>query len=155
MSTPNEHAVDAIDAVEVADRPRTGEVLRRGIRGRCPRCGEGALFRRRIELHDRCSECGLLYQRDRGDTWMFMIITDRIPILFGIAIVYFGFRATNLWATVLFFLAVATPMLATLRPRQGLALALDYLSRIYMPDPSDEIHTYRRPQPANAPNLPA
>jgi hypothetical protein len=39
-----------------------------------------------------------------------------------------------------FLLALLVPMIATIRARQGLALALDYLSRLYFPDPSDEIH---------------
>lgn len=127
-----------------AVRPRLGEVLRRGLRRRCPRCGEGPLFRRGIEIHERCSECHLLYQRNYGDTWMFMIITDRIPMLFGIAALYFGYRAGSWLGTVTFFFALAVPMLATLRERQGLALALDYLSRVYMRDPSDEIHAAER-----------
>ncbi|MGZ4807879.1 MAG: hypothetical protein ACXV7D_00995 [Thermoanaerobaculia bacterium] len=121
-------------------RPRIGEVLRRGMRRKCPRCGEGELFRRGIAIHERCSQCHLLYQRDRGDTLMFMFITDRIPILFGIAAVYFGFRSTNWMVASAFLLALVTPMIATIRQRQGIALALDYLSRVYMPDPSDEIH---------------
>ena len=119
------------------------EVLRRGIRGRCPRCGEGALFQRALKFHIRCSACDLLYQRDRGDTWIFMIITDRIPILFGIAAVYFGFHPTTPLAIGGFIAALAIPMLATLRHRQGLALALDYLVRVRLADPTDEIH--RRP----------
>jgi hypothetical protein len=69
-----------------------------------------------------------------------MIITDRIPILFGIVAVYFGFQSTSTLVATLFFVALAVPMLATIRERQGLALALDYLSRFYIPDPSDEIH---------------
>lgn len=101
--------------------------LLRGLRRRCPRCGEGALFVRGIKVHERCSVCGLRFQRDPGDTWTFMIITDRIPILFGIVAVYFGFQPENWLSTVLFFSALAVPMLATLRERQGLALALDFL----------------------------
>lgn len=128
------------DRQVVMMRPRIGNVLRRGMRRRCPRCGEGALFRRGIAIHERCSECHLLYQRDRGDTLMFMFITDRIPILFGIAAVYFGFRSTNLMVATAFLVALIAPMAATIRERQGLALALDYLSRVYWPDPSDEIH---------------
>ena len=118
------------------------EVLRRGIRGRCPRCGEGALFERALKFNVRCSACNLLYQRDRGDTWVFMIITDRIPILFGIAAVYFGFHPTTPLAIGAFIAALAIPVLATLRHRQGLALALDYLVRVRLADPTDEI---RRP----------
>ena len=113
-----------------------GEALLRGLRRRCPRCGKGRLFSRGIKTYERCSECNLLYQRDRGDTWMFMIITDRIPILFGIAAVFFGFHPTT-WPAILgFFGALAVPVLATLRERQGLALALDYLVRVYVKDPS-------------------
>ena len=67
-------------------------------------------------------------------------VLDRIPILLGIAIVYFGFRATNWMAAAGFALVMAVPLIATMRNRQGLALALDYLSRVYLPDPSDEIH---------------
>ena len=122
-------------------KPRMIDALRRGLRRRCPRCGEGPLFRRGIRTFERCSECGLLYQRNNGDTWMFTVITDRIPIVFGIAVVYFGFRPENWMATAALFLAMAAPMLASIRERQGLALAMDYLSRLYLPDPSDEIHS--------------
>jgi uncharacterized protein (DUF983 family) len=119
---------------------RLGAVLGRGLRCKCPRCGQGDLFRRWIYTHERCPNCRLLYQRNYGDIWMFMLILDRIPILVGIALLYFGFRATNVWATIGFAALMAVPILATMRNRQGLALALDYLSRVYLPDPSDEIH---------------
>ena len=122
------------------ERPRVIDVLRRGLRRRCPRCGEGSLFRSGIKFNERCPDCHLLLQRDRGDTLMFMFITDRIPILFGIAAVYFGFHSANWMTATVFLLALVIPMIATIRERQGLALALDYLSRVYMPDPSDEIH---------------
>jgi uncharacterized protein (DUF983 family) len=125
--------------MENRNRPRIGEVLRRGLRRRCPRCGEGDLFRRGIRVHERCSECHLLYQPNYGDTWMFMIITDRIPILFGIAFVYFGFVANGWLGTAAFFVAVAAPMLATIRQRQGLALAIDYLVRVYLRETPAEI----------------
>ena len=71
---------------------------------------------------------------------MFMLILDRIPILIAIAVLYFGFRATSWIAVTGFAAAMALPLLATMRNRQGLALTLDYLSRVYLPDPSDEIH---------------
>ena len=114
--------------------------LRRGLRKRCPRCGEGRLFRRGIDTFDRCSSCQLQFERDAGDTWMFTIITDRIPILFGIAAVYFGFHPQGALSILGFFALMSVPLIATLRQRTGLALALDYLVRVYLPDPSDEIH---------------
>lgn len=123
----------------MAHRTSVSNALLRGWRKRCPRCGEGPLFARGLRFHDRCPACGLLYQRNYGDTWMFTIITDRIPILFGIAALYFGFVSISWTGTIALFVAVATPMLLTMRARLGVALALDYLSRVYFRDPSDEI----------------
>lgn len=118
-----------------------GRTLLNGLRKRCPRCGEGRLFRRGIRFNERCSNCGLLYQRNYGDTWIFMVITDRIPLLFGIAALYFGFVSISWSGTIILFFAIATPLVLTIRERQGLALALDYLSRLYFRDPSDELHS--------------
>lgn len=116
-------------------RPRIRAVLGRGWRRRCPRCGEGQLFRRRIETNESCSACQLVYQPNPGDTLTFIMMTDRIPILFGVIAVYFlGFRSTNLPITIAFLAALIVPIVATLRQRQGLALALVYLSRVYFGD---------------------
>lgn len=38
----------------------------RGIGRRCPRCGEGALFKDFWNLHDSCSVCHARYFRDPG-----------------------------------------------------------------------------------------
>jgi uncharacterized protein (DUF983 family) len=120
----------------VADGVRRGwrTVLKRGWRGRCPRCGEGALFRRGIAVNEFCSACRLRLQHNNGDTWMFMIITDRIPILIAIAALYFGIIGTTSSSNYIFFFAFAIPLIATIRARQGLAIALDYLFRIYVRD---------------------
>ena len=114
------------------------QTLLRGWHRRCPRCGEGELFRRRLEINDRCSSCGLQFQPDQGDTLMFMMLTDRLPILIGVIAVYFlGFRSSNLPITLAFLAAMVAPLLATLRHRQGVALAMVYLSRIYFGDLSE------------------
>jgi len=118
-------------------------VLRRGLRRRCPRCGKGPLFRRWIEAHSRCSACGVLFQRNFGDIWFFLLIIDRIPIFLGIVALYFGFRSTSWFGGTLFFIALFVPLFGTMRERQGVAIALDYLTRIYFPDPSDEIQDGR------------
>lgn len=111
------------------ERERLSVILKRGIRRRCPRCGEGPLFRRGINTYERCPVCDLVYQPNRGDTWFFMIITDRLPIFAGIIAVYFGFHPQTMPAIFGFFGAVAVPVIATIRERQGLALALDYYVR--------------------------
>ena len=45
----------------------SGAVLA-GIRGRCPRCGEGRLFARYLRLADKCNACGADFSMaDVGD----------------------------------------------------------------------------------------
>jgi uncharacterized protein (DUF983 family) len=107
-------------------------ILGRGWRGRCPRCGEGRLFRRWLQTYERCAACNLVYEPNAGDTIMFIVITDRIPLLFGIAAIYFGFRSSGWPITAAFLAALVVPMLATLRQRQGVALAMVYLSRVWL-----------------------
>jgi len=61
------------------DAPQTSVVVA-GLRARCPRCGQGALFRSGLSLRDRCDRCGLSYAfADSGDG----------PAVFGILILGF------------------------------------------------------------------
>lgn len=122
---------------ESVARPRILPTVWRGVRRRCPHCGRGPLFVRWITLHRQCPDCGLVYLRNQGDIWFFWIVMDRIPILLGIAAIFFGFRITTWLNGVGFFLAVAGPLVATMPQRQGAAVALSYLSRVYFRDPSD------------------
>ncbi len=101
--------------------------------------GEGQLFRKWFTLYECCRVCGLVYVRNQGDLWGFWIIGDRIPVAFGVIVLYFGFRATEWWILASFFAAMVVPLIATMEYRQGVAVALNYLSRIYLPDPSDEM----------------
>ena len=43
-----------------------GEMLRRALRLRCPRCGEGRLFGGWFAMHERCARCGLRFEREPG-----------------------------------------------------------------------------------------
>src|SRR5262247_2922813 len=41
--------------------------LKRGFRGRCPRCGQGKLFRAFLKVDNNCSVCGLDFTPHRAD----------------------------------------------------------------------------------------
>jgi uncharacterized protein (DUF983 family) len=41
-------------------------VMSRAWRLRCPRCGQGRLFRNWITMYPRCASCGLQYEREPG-----------------------------------------------------------------------------------------
>jgi uncharacterized protein (DUF983 family) len=48
------------------ERP-LGLAVRRGFAGRCPRCGEGRLFRAYLKVVDACPACGEDYTPQRAD----------------------------------------------------------------------------------------
>ena len=125
-------------------RTRFITALRRGLRKRCPHCGEGELYSGWSE-RERCSICGLIFVRNPGDTWFFTIVGDRLPIGAIIVLIYFGVVRSRpvLGVTLLVILVVllfwSTPN------RWGAGIALHYLSRVYWPDPADPIPPPREP----------
>jgi len=78
--------------------PSASTALLRGLRRMCPHCGLGPLFKGWGGAIDRCPRCGLVYERNPGDTWAFTIVGDRLPM--AAAIVYFGVGAMNRAAAV-------------------------------------------------------
>src|ERR1700741_1285357 len=75
--------------------------LGRGLRKRCPHCGEGRLFCGWSQL-ERCSICGLVFTRNPGDTWAFTILGDRVPIGAIVVLIYFGVvRSHPVWGLTL------------------------------------------------------
>lgn len=120
-------------------RPVIRKVLGRGLRKRCPHCGQSPLFSRWITALDRCPVCGYVYLRNAGDTWLFWIIGDRIPLLIAIVLIYFGFVPRGWWMSSAAVLAIVIPLVVSMPYRQGLAIAINYLSRVYMPDRPGDI----------------
>src|SRR5690242_21894479 len=57
--------------------------LKRGFRGRCPRCGEGKLFRAFLKVDNNCSVCGLDYTPHRADdlpAYLVIVIVGHIVV---------------------------------------------------------------------------
>jgi len=113
--------------------------LRRGFMKRCPHCGIGHLFSGWSRHLDRCSVCGLVYERNPGDTWAFTIIGDRLPVAAIIVLIYFGYGRTHRLLGLITFAALGVLLVWTAPNRWGVGIALHYLSRVYWPDPQDPI----------------
>ncbi len=54
---------------------KLGTLLRRGLRKRCPVCGNGGLFASWFKLKDRCPTCGYTFAREEG-YWVSAIIVN-------------------------------------------------------------------------------
>jgi uncharacterized protein (DUF983 family) len=57
--------------------------LKRGLRGRCPRCGEGKMFRAFLKVDDHCKVCGLDFTPHRADdlpAYLVIVIVGHIVV---------------------------------------------------------------------------
>ena len=102
--------------------------IARGLRGRCPRCGKGTLFKGFLTLRPSCEQCGLDYTfADAGDGPAVFVI------LLGGAIVVFAALMTEViyqppyWVHALLWLPlILIVTLGPLRAIKGLLIALQY-----------------------------
>lgn len=102
----------------------------RGWRKRCPRCGQGPLFKRWLTLHQRCDHCDLEFLPDQGDLLGPMIFIDRVFFMIPI-ITVFCFIVPNAPAAVYFpcGCVMLVLLIFTMPNRNGACLALDYYLR--------------------------
>lgn len=99
----------------------------RGMLGRCPRCGRGAMFQGWNHLHEHCAVCGLAIEARSGDTWFFMYMSTA-GLTGMIVVIMFLLRPRVLWVgQVLVVIAAVAVIGLSLPLRKGVAIALDYL----------------------------
>ena len=102
-----------------------------GMRGRCPRCGEGRLFSGFLGVQPRCQACGLDFSFiDSGDGPAVFIIMIVGFIVVGLALyVEFTF-APPLWVHALLWVPLILGLsIGLLRPLKGFLIAQQYRHR--------------------------
>lgn len=102
--------------------------LRGGVRGRCPRCAEGRLFRKWLKPVDSCAACGHDWSLQRADdfpAYVSIFVTGHLmaPLLILLALDY-RLSTPALFAIIL-PLAVAV-MLGVLQPAKGAIIAAQW-----------------------------
>lgn len=108
-------------------RPTFRTAVMRGLRGRCPRCGEGELFQGWNHLREACSVCGLPFEPRTGDTWFFMYMTTA-GMTGVLVVIMFLMRPKVLWVGQVVVMVAALVLMGLSLPlRKGVAVALDYL----------------------------
>ena len=118
--------------------PHKRTILWNGVRRRCPRCGDGRLFRRWLKLRETCPKCGLRYLLNQGDPWAFLLVVDRLFLLVLIVIIYFKLWPRSLPGVIAVFTGVLAAFVATMPHRYGLCIAIDYWTRSRWGDERDE-----------------
>jgi uncharacterized protein (DUF983 family) len=107
--------------------------MRRGLRGRCPRCGQGKLFRAFLKVDNNCSVCGLDYTPHRADdlpAYLVIVIVGHIlvPVILWIETDY----APAVWLQLSIYLPVTLiASLGLLQPVKGAVVGVQWALRMH------------------------
>ncbi|HET7493201.1 MAG TPA: DUF983 domain-containing protein [Bradyrhizobium sp.] len=107
--------------------------LKRGFRGRCPRCGEGKLFRAFLKVDGCCSACGQDFTPHRADdlpAYLVIVIVGHIVVPLALMI------ETNYSPPVELQLAIFLPLtfiasLLLLQPVKGAVVGIQWALRMH------------------------
>ncbi len=102
--------------------------ISRGLRGRCPRCGDGRLFKGFLSLRPACEHCGLDFDfADAGDgPAVFVILIGGAVVVFAALITEVVYQPPYWVHAALWLPLILIVTLAPLRPIKGLLIALQY-----------------------------
>jgi uncharacterized protein (DUF983 family) len=107
--------------------------VRAGLLGRCPRCGQGALYKGPFTLtvRDRCETCGLDYGfADSGDGPAVFVILLLGFVMMGLALIVEFKLSPPLWVHILLWPPVTWALgFAMLRPMKATLIALQYRNK--------------------------
>ncbi len=114
------------------DRP-TKPALVRGLRRRCPNCGEGALFVGYLKVTDTCAVCGEDFHHHRADDGPAYLTILIVAHILGV-VMHVGFVHLRpnplLFATVLAIVCVALSLY--LLPRlKGMIVGIQWARRMH------------------------
>ena len=102
-----------------------------GLAGRCPRCGEGKLFKNFISIADKCETCGLDYKfADAGDGPAIFVMLIAGFIIVGVALWIEVSYEPPMWIYPIVLLPLTLVVcLGMLRPLKGVLVALQYANK--------------------------
>ena len=107
--------------------------MKRGFFGRCPRCGQGKLFRAFLKVDSSCSVCGLDFTPHRADdlpAYLVIVIVGHLVVPTALMI------ETNYSPPVALQLAIYLPLtliasLALLQPVKGTIVGLQWALKMH------------------------
>ena len=102
--------------------------LWRGFCGKCPNCGDGALFGRFLKVADHCESCGEEFHHHRADdlpAYLVIVVVGHIivPMVLSLETAY----APPYWVHFALWLPLTLIMsLGLLQPTKGLVVAMQW-----------------------------
>jgi uncharacterized protein (DUF983 family) len=107
------------------------EPIAAGLKGRCPRCGEGRLFSGFLTVGQRCTNCGLDYAfADAGDGPAVFVILIIGFVVVGLALWMEVTLNPPLWLHFILWIPLALALcLTALRLIKGVLITLQYRNK--------------------------
>ena len=118
----------------------------RGLRGRCPACGRGHLFRAFLKVADRCDVCGEDFHHHRADdapAYFVILIVGHVvvPVALAVEVAY----APPYWVHFALWAPLTIGMsLGLLQPVKGAIVAWQWATRMHGFETAD--HANRPPR---------
>ena len=113
--------------------------LLRGWRGRCPRCGEGALFHRFLKMNNHCPACSQPlepYRADDAPAYFTIFAVGHIIVPLVLVMERYG-EQPPLWFHAILWLPLSVALALYLLPHiKGGVIALLWAHRAAAPSPS-------------------
>jgi len=111
----------------------TAAILGLGLRGRCPNCGRGSLFKGLLDISDQCEVCGLSFGgHDAGDAPAVGGIFILGFIIVGLAWGFEYYFSPPLWLHAVIWIPLTLAgTVALLRPLKGMTVAMQYKFRAF------------------------
>ena len=133
METASSHPIVWTPETAPASKRDVWTALKRGFRGRCPRCGEGKLFRSFLKVNAQCAVCGQDLTHHRADdlpAYLVIIIVGHVVVPLALMI------ETNYAPNVALQLAIYLPVtlvasLLLLQPVKGAVVGLQWALRMH------------------------
>jgi uncharacterized protein (DUF983 family) len=119
--------------VAAAEKRDLWTAMRRGFRCRCPRCGEGRLFRAFLKVDDHCSSCGLDFTPHRADdlpAYLVIVIVGHIvvPMVLWVETNY----SPPVWLQLAIYLPITFfASLLLLQPIKGAVVGFQWALRMH------------------------
>ncbi len=110
-----------------APRP-LGQALWRGFLGRCPKCGEGRMFRAFLKVADACPACGEPLHHHRADDLpAYLVIAVVGHVVVGLMLwLEQAYQPSTLVHVILWVPLALAMCLALLQPTKGAVVALQW-----------------------------
>jgi uncharacterized protein (DUF983 family) len=108
--------------------PSGWAAILRGLRGQCPRCGEGGLFLRFLKPIPRCPQCGQDWTHQQADdfpAYVSILVTGHLMVPLVIALTRDTALSVTALATIVMPLAIIL-MAGLLQPAKGAIIALQW-----------------------------